>query len=73
MSSVVHKFETPRWNDSMISFLIYYTEILALLPFTLPDEPLYLTYTVNLLVQVRAGTLESNMKDLFAFITRKYS
>ncbi|KAL6526363.1 hypothetical protein OROMI_030003 [Orobanche minor] len=47
----------------MISFLIYYTEILALLPFTLPDEPLYLIYTINRLVQVRAGMLESNMKD----------
>ncbi|KAL6498572.1 hypothetical protein OROHE_026513 [Orobanche hederae] len=63
MSSVVHKFETPRWNDSVIPFLIYCTEILALLPFTLPDEPLYLIYTINRLVQVRAGTLESNMKD----------
>ncbi|KAL8471705.1 hypothetical protein ACS0TY_029084 [Phlomoides rotata] len=41
----------------------YCAEILALLPFTLPDEPLYLIYTINRVVQVRAGTLESNMKD----------
>lgn len=34
-----------------------------MLPFTLPDEPLYLIYTINRVVQVRAGTLESNMKD----------
>ncbi|GFQ01435.1 nipped-b-like protein [Phtheirospermum japonicum] len=63
MSSVVHKFETPAWSDSVVPFLIYCTEILALLPFTLPDEPLYLIYIINRLVQVRAGTLESNMKD----------
>ncbi|KAL9157838.1 hypothetical protein ABFS82_08G029700 [Erythranthe guttata] len=63
MSSVVHKFETPTCSDSVIPFLIYCTEILALLPFTLLDEPLYLIYTINRVVQVRAGTLESNMKD----------
>lgn len=34
-----------------------------MLPFTLPDEPLYLIYTINRVVQVRAGTLESNIKD----------
>ncbi|KAH6830353.1 PHD finger family protein [Perilla frutescens var. hirtella] len=65
MSSVVHKFETPTWSDSVIPFLMYCAEILALLPFTLPDEPLYLIYTINRVVQVRAGTLESNIKDFF--------
>ncbi|KAL2552247.1 PHD finger family protein [Forsythia ovata] len=64
MSSVLRKFETPSWNDSVIPFLIYCTEILALLPFTLPDEPLYLVYSINRVIQVRAGTLESEMKDL---------
>lgn len=34
-----------------------------MLPFTLPDEPLYLIYTINRVVQVRSGMLESNMKD----------
>ncbi|PIN06625.1 Sister chromatid cohesion protein SCC2/Nipped-B [Handroanthus impetiginosus] len=63
MSSVVHKFESPTCSDSVIPFLLYCTEILALLPFTLPDEPLYLIYTINRVVQVRAGVLESNMKD----------
>ncbi|XP_051140843.1 sister chromatid cohesion protein SCC2 isoform X2 [Andrographis paniculata] len=63
MSSVVNKFENPTWSDSVVAFLIYCTEILALLPFSLPDEPLYLIYAINRVVQVRAGTLESNMKD----------
>ncbi|XP_073038924.1 sister chromatid cohesion protein SCC2-like isoform X1 [Primulina eburnea] len=63
MSSVVRKFEMPRWNNYVIPFLMYCSEILALLPFTSPDEPLYLIYTINRLVQVRAGILESNMKD----------
>ncbi|CAI9780691.1 unnamed protein product [Fraxinus pennsylvanica] len=64
MSSVLRKFETPSWNDSVIPFLIYCTEILSLLPFALPDEPLYLIYSINRIIQVRAGTLESDMKDL---------
>ncbi|KAI8548414.1 hypothetical protein RHMOL_Rhmol07G0271800 [Rhododendron molle] len=62
MSSVVRKFDTPIWNNSVIPFLMYCTEILALLPFTLPDEPLYLIYAINRVIQVRAGTLEANMK-----------
>ncbi|XP_028073034.1 sister chromatid cohesion protein SCC2 isoform X3 [Camellia sinensis] len=62
MSSVVRKFDTPSWNPSVIPFLMYCTEILALLPFTLPDEPLYLIYAINRVIQVRAGTLEANMK-----------
>ncbi|KAK9272285.1 hypothetical protein L1049_002656 [Liquidambar formosana] len=64
MSSVVRKFDTPSWNHSVISFLMYCTEILALLPFTTPDEPLYLIYAINRVVQVRAGALEANMKAL---------
>lgn len=46
------------------SFYRYCTEVLALLPFTLPDEPLYLIYTINRIIQVRAGTLEANMKAM---------
>ncbi|XP_071913172.1 sister chromatid cohesion protein SCC2-like isoform X1 [Coffea arabica] len=62
MASIVRKFDMPSWNDSVIPFLIYCTEILSLLPFTLPDEPLYLIYTINRVIQVRAGILEANMK-----------
>jgi cohesin loading factor subunit SCC2 len=40
----------------------YCTEVLASLPFTIPDEPLYLIYDINRVIQVRAGALESNMK-----------
>lgn len=64
MSSIVRKFDTPSWNHSVIPFLMYCTEILALLPFTSPDEPLYLIYAINRVIQVRAGTLEANMKAL---------
>ncbi|KAI8010254.1 Sister chromatid cohesion protein SCC2 [Camellia lanceoleosa] len=62
MSSVVCKFDTPSWNPSVIPFLMYCTEILALFPFTLPDELLYLIYAMNRVIQVIAGTLEANMK-----------
>ncbi|XP_028075133.1 sister chromatid cohesion protein SCC2-like [Camellia sinensis] len=60
--SVVCKFDTPSWNPSVIPFLMYCTEMLALLPFTLPDELLYLIYAINRVIQVRAGTCEANMK-----------
>ncbi|KAJ4960537.1 hypothetical protein NE237_020447 [Protea cynaroides] len=62
MYSVVRKFDTPSGNHSLIPFLMYCTEILASLPFTTPDEPLYLIYSINRVVQVRAGALEASMK-----------
>lgn len=62
MASVVRKFDSPNWNAKTFPFLVYCTEILASLPFTLPDEPLYLIYSINRVLQVRAGTLETNMK-----------
>ncbi|XP_058080840.1 sister chromatid cohesion protein SCC2 isoform X2 [Magnolia sinica] len=64
MSSVVRKFDSGSSNQSFTPFLVYCTEILASLPFTLPDEPLYLIYTINRIIQVRAGALESEMKAL---------
>ncbi|OMO73252.1 Zinc finger, PHD-type [Corchorus capsularis] len=64
MSSIVRKFDNPSWNDSVIPFLMYCTETLALLPFSSPDEPLYLIYAINRVIQVRAGALEANMKAL---------
>ncbi|KAJ4826096.1 Sister chromatid cohesion protein 2, partial [Turnera subulata] len=71
MSSIVRKFDNPSWNDSVIPFLMYCTEILAHLPFTLPDEPLYLIYAINRIIQVRAGALEANMKGLILHLSRK--
>ncbi|AES74937.2 putative chromatin regulator PHD family [Medicago truncatula] len=62
MSSIVRKFDNPKWNKFVIAFLTYCTEVLALLPFVAPDEPLYLIYTINRVVQVRAGPLEANFK-----------
>lgn len=46
----------------LVSFHRYCTEVLALLPFISPDEPLYLIYAINRVVQVRAGPLEANFK-----------
>ena len=45
-------------------FFRYCTEILGSLPFTLADEPLYLVYAINRMVQIRAGTIEANIKAL---------
>ncbi|CAN7035053.1 unnamed protein product [Brassica oleracea var. botrytis] len=64
MTSIVRKFDNPTWNGSVISFLVYCTETLALLPFTTPDEPLYLVYSINRVIQIRAGAIESNLKAL---------
>nr|GMC56915.1 sister chromatid cohesion protein SCC2 isoform X2 [Ipomoea batatas] len=68
MASVVRKYDTPSWDDAVIPFLIYCTEILALLPFTLPDEPLYLIHTINRVIQVRAGNVEANLKAFLHFL-----
>ncbi|XP_019084191.1 PREDICTED: nipped-B-like protein [Camelina sativa] len=64
MTSIVRKFDNPTWSESVISFLKYCTETLALLPFTSPDEPLYLVYSINRVMQIRAGAVESNLKAL---------
>lgn len=64
ISSVVRKFDVGTWGPSSLSFLVYCTEVLASLPFSLPDEPLYLVYAINRMVQVRAGAVESNIKAL---------
>ncbi|XP_031407003.1 sister chromatid cohesion protein SCC2 isoform X3 [Punica granatum] len=70
MASIVRKFDNPAWNDSVVPFLMHCTEILALLPFTVPDEPLYLIYSINRIIQVRAGAIEANLK---AFCSRLFS
>ncbi|KAJ6843346.1 nipped-B-like protein [Iris pallida] len=62
MHSIVRKFESGTWNYASVPFLVYCTEILASLPFTCPDEPLYLIYDINRVIQLRAGGLEANMK-----------
>ncbi|KAG2715540.1 hypothetical protein I3760_03G083100 [Carya illinoinensis] len=72
MSSIVRKFDNPSWNDSVVHFLMYCAEILALLPFTTPDEPLYLIYAINRVIQVRAGALEANMKGLSMYLSQRY-
>lgn len=38
------------------------TEVLASLPFTCAEEPLYLIYDINRVIQLRAGAPEANMK-----------
>lgn len=42
----------------------YCAEILALLPFTFPDEPLYLIHAINRIIQVRGGALQEEIKAL---------
>nr|XP_010923594.1 sister chromatid cohesion protein SCC2 isoform X2 [Elaeis guineensis] len=73
MHSIVRKFESAAWNYSSVSFLLYCTEILAFLPFTCPDEPLYLIYDINRVIQVRAGSLEANMKTWSSFSQQRGS
>ncbi|KAH9304417.1 hypothetical protein KI387_008821 [Taxus chinensis] len=66
LSSVIRKFDFGNWSYSPLPFLVYSSEVLAALPFTLPDEPLYLVYAINRIMQVRAGSLESDMKALIS-------
>ncbi|KAF6145572.1 hypothetical protein GIB67_037605 [Kingdonia uniflora] len=65
LSSIVRKFDSQNFNQSLkilIPSFWYCTEILASLPFTAPDEPLYLIYTISRVLQVRSGSLEATMK-----------
>ncbi|KAH9740318.1 Sister chromatid cohesion protein SCC2 [Citrus sinensis] len=71
MSSIVRKFDNPSCSDLVIPFLMYCTEVLALLPFSSPDEPLYLIYTINRVIQVRAGALEANMKAMSTHLLQR--
>ncbi|GAB2299288.1 hypothetical protein Dimus_033359 [Dionaea muscipula] len=73
LSSVVRKYEPPQWSDTFIPFLMYCTDILALLPFISPDEPLYLIYTINRVIQVRSGTLEASLKALSLHFSRTHA
>ncbi|RZC88852.1 hypothetical protein C5167_031227 [Papaver somniferum] len=70
MYSVVHKFESASCRISLkeafIPFLKYSGEILASLRFATPDEPLYLIYSINRVIQVKAGALEANLKALIS-------
>ncbi|KAL1338205.1 sister chromatid cohesion protein SCC2 [Arachis hypogaea] len=70
MSSIVRKFDNPKWSHSVIAFLSYCTEVLGLLPFISPDEPLYLIYAINRIVQIRAGPLEANFKAWSSRLSR---
>uniref|UniRef100_K3ZPX8 Sister chromatid cohesion protein n=1 Tax=Setaria italica TaxID=4555 RepID=K3ZPX8_SETIT len=60
--SIVRKFEPDGRNRSTVSFLVYCAEVLASLPFTCPDEPLYLIYDINRVIHLRAGAIEANLK-----------
>ncbi|XP_078430216.1 PHD finger family protein [Wolffia australiana] len=71
MHSIVRKFEPGGWSSSSLSFLVYCAEILATLPFASPDEPLYLIYDINRVLQLRAGPLESNMKAWSSILQQK--
>lgn len=64
LSSFIHKFDSGTLENSSLPFLVYCTEVLAALPFAVPDEPLYLVQTINRTVQPRAGILEASMKNL---------
>lgn len=42
-----------------------------MLPFTSPDEPLYLIYAINRIIQVRAGALEAKLKALSLHLSQR--
>ncbi|KAL5197683.1 hypothetical protein ABZP36_001195 [Zizania latifolia] len=61
--SIVRKFVSDTRSYPAISFLVYCAEVLASLPFTTPDEPLYLIYDINRVIQLKAGAIEANLKN----------
>ncbi|WVZ61503.1 hypothetical protein U9M48_011364 [Paspalum notatum var. saurae] len=60
--SIIRKFEPDGRGRTTVSFLVYCAEVLASLPFTCPDEPLYLIYDINRVIVLKAGAVESNLK-----------
>ncbi|KAL2898526.1 Sister chromatid cohesion protein SCC2, partial [Bienertia sinuspersici] len=60
-------------NEKYCSETLYCTDILALLPFTTPDEPLYLVYAINRVIQVRSGTLEASLKAFSSHFSQQSS
>jgi cohesin loading factor subunit SCC2 len=66
LSSVIRKFDFGASGVQSVPFLVYCSEVLSVLPFGIPDEPLYVVYTINRVVQVRAGELEANMKAIIS-------
>ncbi|XP_024530333.1 sister chromatid cohesion protein SCC2 isoform X2 [Selaginella moellendorffii] len=64
LASVVRKFDWIT-SQASTSFLMYCTEILVSLPFNLLEEPLYLIFAINRILQVRAGDLEASIKAEF--------
>ncbi|RZC92976.1 hypothetical protein C5167_021515 [Papaver somniferum] len=63
------EFEETVFPGTSLCTPSYSTEILASLPFTTPDDPLYLIYSVNRVIQVKAGALEANLKALIFRLT----
>lgn len=66
LSSVVRKFDFSGQviTPSLLPFLVYCAEILASLPFGVPDEPLYLIYSINRALALRGGQVQASMKSM---------
>ncbi|KAL2629314.1 hypothetical protein R1flu_014000 [Riccia fluitans] len=53
LSSVIRKFDNAATGvPTSVPCLVYCAEVLSSLPFGLPDEPLYIVYTINRAVQI---------------------
>eukprot|EP00897_Mesotaenium_endlicherianum_P005542 jgi/Mesen1/5015/ME000025S04414 len=64
LASVVRKFDfgMEKGSTPQQQFLQYCAEVLAALPFGVPDEPLYLVFNINRVVTLRGGSLQANIK-----------
>lgn len=73
----IHSFSPLRYDIVVkislifLFFCRYCAEILALLPFTFPDEPLYLIYAINRIIQVRGGALQEEIKALSVHLLQR--
>ncbi|KAG6736520.1 hypothetical protein POTOM_060624 [Populus tomentosa] len=70
-SKTVGNLKGESEGGSLSQAYLYCSEILALLPFTLLDEPVYLIYAINQIIQVRAGALEANLKGLILHLSQR--
>eukprot|EP00899_Mesostigma_viride_P002145 jgi/Mesvir1/11931/Mv00267-RA.1 len=62
LSSIIHKFEG---GGASTGFLLFLVQLLGGLPYSHLDEPLFLVYGINQLLQLQGSVVLSNLKRVF--------
>eukprot|EP01117_Protostelium_nocturnum_P015894 TRINITY_DN619_c0_g1_i2.p1 TRINITY_DN619_c0_g1~~TRINITY_DN619_c0_g1_i2.p1 ORF type:complete len:257 (-),score=80.04 TRINITY_DN619_c0_g1_i2:13-783(-) len=63
LNSILRTFEEKEISD--IDYLRYTAQILATLPYTTEDEPLFLIHHINRIISLQASTIQNELKPIF--------